>query len=87
MQISTFNGGGGFVIHRITGNFKGRASAWFSPDGSILDAEQFVRDGCNSTRPVKQDGPMWQFLARIGKRYARLASGTPDERNLQGPAR
>lgn len=58
---------GGFVIHRITGNFRGVVSAWFGADGVPIDAQQRTPDG--RYRPVKKGGPIWNRLAIIGRRY------------------
>ena len=75
MHLTTFIGGG-FVLHGVTGAFKGRASAWFSPDGAIQDAEQFTGGLASPrTRPIKRNGPMWRHIARLGKRYAFLSCG------------
>ena len=56
-----------FVIHGITGNFKGRVSAWFEENGTVTDAEQF--NSKNIARPVKRGGPIWQKLERIGQAW------------------
>lgn len=59
---------GGFVLHKITGNWKGNVSAWFDRDGKLLDAEQILIP-FSSSRPIKRDGPMWCELVRLGARY------------------
>lgn len=56
IQVKTFLGGGG-VIHGITGDFKGRVSAWFRDGGEIHDAEQ-LRNG--AAYPVRRNGPIWK---------------------------
>lgn len=65
MQIQRFNDGG-FVIHKISGPFTGRVSAWFDRDGRVLDAEQMIGFGVGS-RPVKANGPIWRHLQIIGR--------------------
>ena len=57
-QARPFPSTGGFVVHRITGNFKGRISAWFSRDGTLLDAEQYRGTGAY---PVRKGGPLWNY--------------------------
>jgi len=54
---------GGFVIHRIQGKFKGRASAWYNKDGIIIDCEQIIN---NVERKIKPNGPIWNELAYYG---------------------
>lgn len=67
-QVARF-GDGGYVVHKITGPFKGKVSAWFDANGNILDAEQV---GINpfgqspSCRPVKRGGPIWRHAASVG---------------------
>lgn len=70
MTVSRFTRGG-YVIHRITGAFKGKMSAWFDRNGQLLDAEQIIRP-FESSRPVKRGGPMWQLAERIGLRYKHI---------------
>lgn len=68
MQPQLFNNGkDGFVIHKITGNFKGKCSAWYDAKGKLIAAEQILPAsrllfGLN-TRPVKVYGPLWKELA------------------------
>lgn len=57
----------GFVLHKITGDFKGRASAWFNPLGELADCEQILPN--NQTRPIKKGGKLWNYLATFGPRY------------------
>jgi hypothetical protein len=80
MQINSFVNGG-YVIYKITGQFKGQMSAWFDRDGNLLDAEQTPEPFGNTrpapepfgnTRPVKRDGPMWQHAQTIGRRYKHI---------------
>ena len=70
---------GGYVVHRITGPFKGRVSAWFDKKGVMLDAEQIL-PGAADGRPVKRDGPMWRRAQCIGPKVARRMP-TPQEVN------
>ena len=67
MQLCRFTQGG-FCLHKITGDWKGTASAWFDKDGALLDSEQ-ITEPFWSSRPVKRGGPMWQEIQRIGTRY------------------
>jgi len=57
-----------FVLHKITGQFKGTVSAWFNDDGQPIDAEQITTLG-GSSRPVKKGGPIWQQLRIMGRIY------------------
>lgn len=69
MQLSRFSNGG-FVLHKITGNFVGRISAWFDVNGKPIDAEQITsKFGHNRTRPVNRDGSIWQYLETLGNLY------------------
>ena len=55
---------GGFVLHRImVGTIK--HSAWFSADGTMLDAE--MRTKANHSRGIPKNTPKWKALAKIGK--------------------
>lgn len=56
---------GGFGIHKISGRWKGTASAWFDKNGKIIDAEQVVN---GRLRPVVKNRRMWQELAKYGPR-------------------
>lgn len=76
MQISYFNNGG-FAIHGIKGNFKGKCSGLFDKDGVLYSSEQLVdfmagRYSCCRSRTVKVDGPIWRHLQKIGKRFVGL---------------
>jgi hypothetical protein len=66
MQINRYLDGG-YVIHKITGNFKGKVSAYFDKNGILIDAEQIPRP-FESSRPVKKNGPIWNLAQRIGTR-------------------
>lgn len=70
MQIARFTNGG-YVIHKITGPFKGTVSAWFDREGKLLDAEQIPQPFGNS-RPVKRGGPIWYLASAIGNRYKHI---------------
>lgn len=61
---------GGFVIHKITGAFKGRVSAWFDRAGRLLDAEQFAAGFGGPSHPVKVNGPIWHHLESVGRAWA-----------------
>jgi len=73
---------GGYVLHKLTGNFDGRASAWYDRNGVMLDAE--VRRG-GGTYPVRKNGPIWNELARAGRVHARRANPRPSERGMDLP--
>lgn len=66
MQLMRFSNGG-FVIHKIVGQFKGRASAWFDAAGKLLDCEQYPQGPCGPTRAIKRDGPIWRELESVGR--------------------
>jgi hypothetical protein len=70
MQFGRFINGG-FYLHKITGNFKGRVSAWFDRDGKPLDAEQ-IPVPFGSSRPVKKGGPIWRKIEQLGQRYRHI---------------
>jgi hypothetical protein len=71
MQYASFsNGTQGFVLHKITGYWSGRCSAWYDANGTLLDAEQHAGTWTEQTRPVKRGGPMWRELSRLGPVYA-----------------
>jgi hypothetical protein len=65
MQISYFPCGG-FVLHKITGDFSGKCSAWFNNKGDILEVEQIIPFKGGITRPVKKNGPIWKYCKRLG---------------------
>jgi hypothetical protein len=72
IQVSRFSPGG-FVLHKITGDFSGKCSAWFDEKGEILAAEQIVLYTGRSeiSRSVKKNGPIWEICASFGKRYVK----------------
>jgi len=55
----------GFVIHKITGDFSGKISAWFGPSGELLNCEQILPHK-QISRPVKINGPIWKEIAKLG---------------------
>ena len=67
MQFGRFTNGG-YYLHKITGYWVGRVSAWFNREGLLLDAEQILYP-FGPSRPVKRDGPMWRAVAAVGQRY------------------
>lgn len=69
IQVNKFEGGG-FVIHKIVGNYKGRMSAWFDENGKLVDAEQIIPTPLGvKAQPVKKGGPMWKLAQEIGLFY------------------
>jgi hypothetical protein len=56
-----------FVLHKITGDFRGKVSAWFNDDGHPTDAELIRPNG--SLHPIKRDGLIWQQLRSLGRIY------------------
>ncbi len=56
----------GFALHNITGNYSGKCSAWYDKEGKMLDCEQ-VLPKTFICRGIKKNGPMWNYLASIGK--------------------
>ena len=67
IQYSRFSNGG-YVLHKITGYWRGHCSAWFDAGGKLLDAEILYPDRYAS-RPVKVGGPMWREVQRVGRSY------------------
>lgn len=63
MKVSHFRTGG-FVVHGMTGYWRGRVSGWYNANGELVDAEQITAKG---VRPVPHNGPMWQALAHKGR--------------------
>jgi hypothetical protein len=57
---------GGFVLHRITGDFKGRCSAWYDKEGNLLDC-CIIRPKELEGRTVKHGGKIHQRLIMLGK--------------------
>lgn len=60
---------GGYVLHKITGAFSGRVSAWFDKTGHLITCEQLIGE---RSRPVKTDAAIWQYVQHIGRTYGRL---------------
>lgn len=67
MQIARFSNGG-FAIHAITHLCASRVSAWFDPQGVLLDAEYPERN-----RPVSATGHVRTALIAMGPRYVQSA--------------
>lgn len=69
IQKQTFSGGiferNSFVLHKITGSFTGRCSAWYMSDGTCYDVEWIRRDG--QIRHVRPNTPMFRRCAMLGK--------------------
>jgi len=70
IQVSYFSPGD-FVLHKITGGFSGKCSAWFNKEGEVEEVEQIIPLKGGVTRPVKKNGPIWEFCASLGKRYVK----------------
>lgn len=83
MQRQDF-AGGGFVLHRVKGPFKGHASAWFDVDGALTAAELFAGGFGSAARPVREGGPVWRHLQRTGRAEARLGSADRDGGGVPG---
>jgi len=68
IQKVTFTGGifepQSFAIHKITGKFKGKCSAWYSSAGELTDCEWIRPDG--QTRVIPPHKPMWNYLKSLG---------------------
>jgi hypothetical protein len=68
IQKQTFSGGvferNSFVLHKITGRFTGKCSAWFLADGSIYDAEWIRNDG--QIRNIPRNSPMFRHCESLG---------------------
>jgi hypothetical protein len=78
IQKQIFDGGvfipGSFVLHKITGRFTGHCSAWYSPEGTLEDCEQILRDG--RVRSIRPNKPLWRKLEKIGLLYKGKKSNT-----------
>lgn len=74
LQIRTFPDGG-YVIHKITGDFKGRCSAWFANTGRLVDATQ-TSDFSGVDRPIKRNGPIWKRCQEVGRIHNPNTKGT-----------
>jgi hypothetical protein len=68
IQKFTINGGifepQSFALHKITGKFKGKCSAWYSSHGELTDCEWIRPDG--QTRVIPPHKPMWNYLKSLG---------------------
>lgn len=91
MQVCRFSNGG-FVVHKITGSFKGRCSAWFDADGTMTECEHIIGYG-RGGRSVRVEGPIWNHCRMVGARYihARTIGGNDaiqrmDDAQLAGNA-
>ena len=56
-----------FILHGVTGKFKGKCTAWYNDNGELLDCEQYPSPG--TCKHIKTAGPMWNELNKIGKLY------------------
>jgi hypothetical protein len=72
MQHHKFESGGG-VIHKITGDFKGRVSAWYDENGKLEAAEQLL--GFDKTRGVMKGGPLWNSIQEKVRRFLASEKG------------
>jgi hypothetical protein len=60
--------GGAFVLHRIPHDGIQQVTAWYAPDGNLLDAEGY--DCCDRVHAIKPGGPVWRHAQKVGKREA-----------------
>lgn len=72
MRIETFTTGD-FVAHRINHLCDSKISAWFKPDGTLLDCERI--DRLNRSYPIPQNSPLRVDLSKIGQAHARHKRG------------
>ena len=63
MQKAIFPNGG-FVLHKITGDFSGKCSAWYDKTGKLVDAEQILDTGI--IKKIKPNAAMWTHCAQLG---------------------
>lgn len=86
IQVCRFSNGG-FVLHKITGAFTGRCSAWFDADGTMTACEQIIGYG-RGERSVRVDGPIWNHCRTMGARYvhARTVGGLDTIRRMPSDA-
>ena len=68
IQKLIFPGGifspGSFVLHKITGKFSGKCSAWFDSEGKMTDCELIRKDGTRRLIPLGT--PIYRFLESLG---------------------
>lgn len=57
---------GAFCVHGVLGDYRGKASGYFSPAGVLRDAEFINRD---RVRPVQPNGPAWRHIQAIGATF------------------
>jgi hypothetical protein len=55
---------GGFVRHKITGDFSGKCSAWYDKTGKLIDAEQILNTGI--IKKIKPKAAIWNHCAELG---------------------
>ncbi len=65
---------GGYCLHKVTGEFSGRVSAWFNPQGDLIEAEQYFGVGGRLARRVEKGCHIWRTVALIGRVYRLPAS-------------
>ena len=66
MQVQSFETGG-FVIHKATVNGV-QYSAWFAPNGELVDAERKARNGMYTVSVPRSHTQVREALQRIGRR-------------------
>ena len=68
IQKLIFPGGifspGSFALHKITGKFSGKCSAWFTSEGKMYDCEWIRKDGVHRRIPIGT--PMYRLLESLG---------------------
>lgn len=68
IQKLIFPGGifspGTFVLHKITGKFSGKCSAWYDSEGKMTDCEWIRKDGRVCLIPPHK--PMHRYLESLG---------------------
>ena len=61
IQKHCYNGeSGGFVIHKATGDFKGKASLYFDKNKKLIEAEQIFPNG--KSRSIAKNKSLWNDL-------------------------
>lgn len=64
-QVHSFSTGG-YVIHKLKGNFRHHVSAWFDAQDRLIDCEQITPRG---SRAIRRNGPMWREIESRGRAY------------------
>ena len=60
---------GTFVVHKITGHYKGKCSGYFDSEGNLTTADQVTMWTTGPrVRDVKKGGAIWAHVQVVGRR-------------------